>query len=68
MTSGQLIKAARKKAKMTQAQLASKMGVTNHCINKWETGVRNPKYGTLSRIADALGISVNCLLPTDYEG
>lgn len=63
MTTGQRIKSARKAAKMTQAELAFKMGVTNHCINKWETGVRNPKHNTLCRIADAIGVDVNCLLP-----
>lgn len=62
MTTGLLIKTARKKANMTQAQLASKMGITNHCISCWEKGKRNPKYETLSRIADALGIDVNCLI------
>jgi transcriptional regulator with XRE-family HTH domain len=62
MTTGLLIKTAREKAGMSQAQLASKMGVTNHCISSWERGKRNPKYETLSRIADALGVDVNCLL------
>jgi transcriptional regulator with XRE-family HTH domain len=62
MKTGLLIKTAREKAGVSQAQLASKMGVTNHCISSWERGKRKPKYETLSRIADALGVDVNCLI------
>lgn len=62
-TTGQRIKAARKEAKLSQAELACRMGVTNHCISMWERGKRNPKYDTLSRIADAIGVNVNRFLP-----
>ena len=64
MTTGQRIKDARKKAKLTQAELACRLGITNHCISMWEKGTRNPKYDTLVRIADALGINVSNLLQT----
>lgn len=56
MTTGQRIKAARKAAKMTQADLASKLGVPYQSISQWERDLRNPKYDTLSRIADALSV------------
>ena len=62
-TTGQRIRAARKEAKLSQAELACRMGVTNHCISMWERGKRNPKYDTLSRIADAIGVNVNRFLP-----
>lgn len=55
MTTGQLIKAARKKAKMTQAELAQKLGISYVGVSQWENDLRNPKYETLRRIADALG-------------
>lgn len=64
MTTAERIKTARKEAGITQDELASKMYVTHHCISMWERGLRQPKYETLSRIADALGINVNRLLQT----
>lgn len=64
MTTAERIKTARKEAGITQDELASKMFVTHHCISIWERGLRQPKYETLARIADALGINVNRLLQT----
>lgn len=64
MTIAERIKTARKEAGITQEELASKMYVTNHCISMWERGLRKPKYETLVRIADAIGINVNRLLQT----
>ena len=64
MTIAERIKTARKEAGITQEELASKMYVTHHCISMWERGLRQPKYETLARIADALGINVNRLLQT----
>ena len=64
MTTAERIKTARKEAGITQDELASKMYVTHHCISMWERGLRQPKYETLARIADALGINVNRLLQT----
>ena len=57
MTTGQLIKAARKKAEMTQAELAEKLGVSSSFIAQYETNNRNPKKETLERIAAALDVS-----------
>jgi transcriptional regulator with XRE-family HTH domain len=48
---------------MTQAELAAKMGVTEHCLSRWESGARNPKYENLCRIANALCVDVDKLLP-----
>lgn len=64
MTIAERIKTARKEAGITQDELASKMYVTHHCISMWERGLRQPKYETLARIADAIGINVNRLLQT----
>lgn len=64
MTTGQLIKAARKKAGMTQAQLAEKAGVAAITIQQYD--LRNPKLDTLQRIASALGVPVQELI-SDWE-
>lgn len=58
MTTGQLIKAARIKAGLTQGQLADKLNISFVNISQWENGARNPKIETLKKIADALGVEV----------
>lgn len=35
---GAVIKALREKAKLTQAQLAEKLNVSDKAVSKWETG------------------------------
>ncbi len=58
MTTGEKIKAAREKAGFTQAELASKLGIPYQSIGQWERGLRNPKWETLEKIAEALQIPV----------
>lgn len=61
MTTGQLIKAARKKAGMTQEDLGKKLGVSGSSIAQYETDNRNPKQETLLKIAKALGVHLRDL-------
>ncbi len=68
MTTGQLIRAARKNAGMTQAELAQKLGISYVGISQWENDLRNPKPDTLKRIAAALNIKWFELLPEDERG
>ena len=53
-TTGDLIKQARLKAGMTQAELAKKLGITPQAISQYERNVKKPKYVTLQKIATAL--------------
>ena len=62
MTTGQLIKAARKKAGMTQKELGQRIGTTYQTLAQWENDLRNPKFETLQRIANALGVPVQELI------
>lgn len=56
MTLGQRIKAARKKAGLTQLQVGQRMGANSYqAVASWEKGLRNPKYDTLKRLAEAIG-------------
>ena len=52
---GQIIEQARKEAKMTQTQLAEKVGSNKSYISRIETGRTEPKVSTFYRIASALG-------------
>ena len=64
MTTGARIKAAQKAAGMTQAELAAKLNVTPQNISQYERGIKNPKIGTLNKIAKALGVPVTELDPS----
>jgi len=55
---GKIIEQARKEAKMTQTELANKVGSNKSYISRIETGRTEPKVSTFYRIASALGHSV----------
>ena len=62
MTVGERIKAARKNAGMTQKELADKLNISYVGVSQWENNLRNPKFETLQRIADALDTEVNIFI------
>lgn len=55
---GQTIKILRENRKLTQAELAEKIGVSSKTISKWETAKGLPDICLLQPLAQALGISV----------
>ena len=59
---GRLIADRRKTAKLTQLQLAEKLGITDKAISKWERGLTMPDTSIMLELCDILGISVNELL------
>lgn len=65
MTTGERIKAARKKANMTQAALGKELGVSASMVAQYENGARKPKYETLQTIAEALDVTVGYFLGHD---
>ena len=67
LTVGEKIRAVRKERKMTQKRLGNILGMDTTRISQYETGQRNPKIETLSKIADALGVSVAELLPDEMQ-
>lgn len=68
MTVGSRIKSARKNAGLTQKQLGKCLGISYQTIAQWENNLRNPKYTTLRKIADALGVSTEYLLNGEFYG
>lgn len=67
MDLGQRIKSMRKKAGLTQAQLAESVGLSTIAIRQYESGVRCPKYETVERIAKAMKCDISSLLSTSEE-
>lgn len=61
-TMGELICAKRRELGMTQRELAEQLGLTDKAVSKWERDVACPDIGTLPRLAELLGVSVEALL------
>ena len=55
---GATIKQLRESRKLTQAELAEKIGVSSKTVSKWETAKGLPDISLLQPLAQALGISV----------
>ena len=55
---GATIKELRESRKLTQAELAEKIGVSSKTVSKWETAKGLPDISLLQPLAQALGISV----------
>lgn len=58
---GEKLKAARMAAGLTQAQLAEKIGCSQHHICRWEAG-QEPRALTLKNLAQALGCTMDDLV------
>jgi len=58
MDAGQLIVEARKRAQMTQTELASRMGTHQSVVARWETGKTQPTLETVSRAVEAAGLEL----------
>jgi transcriptional regulator with XRE-family HTH domain len=55
---GNAIRQLREKRGLTQEALAHEAGITTGTLSLIERGQRNPSWGTVSRIVDALGSSM----------
>ena len=59
---GKFIAKCRKDKKMTQSELAEKLGVTDKSIGNWENGRNMPDLALFKPLCDELGITINDLL------
>jgi len=59
---GKFITECRKGKKLTQEQLAEKLGVSDRAVSKWERGLNMPDSSLMLELAKILNISVNELL------
>ncbi len=56
---GKFIAQSRRNKKLTQAQLAEKLNITDRAISKWETGKCMPDSSIILELCNVLDISVN---------
>lgn len=59
---GGLIRALRTERGLTQLQLAMQLHVSDKTVSKWERGAGCPDVSLLPPLAQALGVSAECLL------
>ena len=67
MTIGDVIRTHRKKANLTQEEMATRLGVTAPAVNKWEHNHTQPDISLLAPIARLLGITTDTLLSFQKE-
>ncbi|MGN1342754.1 MAG: helix-turn-helix domain-containing protein [Bacilli bacterium] len=56
---GKFIAECRKSKKLTQEQLAEKIGVSRKSISRWENGNSMPDYSILDILCNTLDVSIN---------
>jgi len=55
---GTLLRDARRRCGLTQAELARRAGVTQSVISAYESGARQPSLPTLARLVAAIGLEL----------
>ena len=64
---GKRLKEFRKRRNLTQKEVATKIGVSEQALSKWENGDCLPDVYNLRLLAIVLNVSVDCLLDTENE-
>ena len=59
---GKFIAERRKNLRLTQAELAIRLSITDRAVSKWENGKAMPDSSIMLGLCEALGITVNDLL------
>ncbi|MBQ2230718.1 MAG: helix-turn-helix domain-containing protein, partial [Oscillospiraceae bacterium] len=67
MELGKKIKQLRLKAKLTQEQLAEKLGIGAQSVSKWENSVAMPDITALPLIAEIFGVSIDDMFDLTAE-
>ena len=65
---GKFIAQKRKEKKLTQEQLAAKLGVTDKSVSRWENGRSMPDLSLFSPLSEELGVNVNDLMNGEIVG
>lgn len=62
MEFGENLKKLRESRGMSQADLAEQLGVTRGLIAQYETGAKSPNVNLASKIASALGVTIDTMM------
>ena len=62
MTTGQKIQTLRKQRRLTQEQLAQRLGVSRQAVSRWELHESLPETANLLPLGEVLGVSLDTLL------
>lgn len=65
MSLGQRIKAKRKEKKLTQVEVAKRLGIDNTTVSKWESDIYEPDAETLVKLAELFDTTSDYLLGRD---
>lgn len=65
MTIDEKIAKARREKRLTQEELADRLGVSRQAVSKWESGAAQPETDKLARLSGLLGVSCDYLLCDD---
>lgn len=65
MELGKQLKDARTGANLSQAELAGRIGVSRQTVSNWENGRSYPDIGSLIRLSDLYGLSLDAMLKAD---
>lgn len=57
-----IFKRLRTSSRLTQAEMAEKLGISRSTIGMYETGAREPDFETLEKIADFFNVDTDYLL------
>lgn len=58
MNGGQVVREARRRADLTQRELAARVGTTQSAIARLERGSTEPSYGRIRRLVEACGFDL----------
>ena len=64
---GRYLSELRKYYKITQDELATRLGVTRQSVSRWETGAAVPDIELLMGLSEIYGISINDILKADLS-
>ena len=64
---GNVIKALRIDHKLTQKQLADKLGISDKTVSKWERGLGAPELSLIRELSDLLEVNIANLLSGDVS-
>lgn len=67
MSLGSKIKQLRKRAGMTQSELASRLGISSSAVGMYEQDRREPDNKVLSKLCDIFGVSGDYFIGSSYS-